>query len=141
MDGVVLERVEKAVLQYKVRLGKMDDNRWARKVYEWTSLESRWKRATVKIKRKCELERFTQSEVMLWLGINELNTTVNERVQERECGKWAQSLWEKSSVEWYRRKTQPKSECFYDGSMGSELPFKARTKSLEVNSRVYRWAN
>ena len=25
--------------------------------------------------------------------------------------------------------------------MGSELLFKARTKNLEVNSRVYRWAN
>jgi len=124
------------VLQYKVRLAKMDDNRWARKVYEWTSQESRWKRVTVKIERKCKLEDFTQSEVMLWLGINELCRRVNECVQERECGKCAQSLWEKSSLEWYRRKAQPKSECFYAGSMGSEVLFKARTKSLKVNSSV-----
>ena len=51
------------------------------------------------------------------------------------------SMGMKSSLDWYMCKTQPRSECFYDGSVGSELFFKARTKSLEVYSRVYRWSN
>ena len=28
---------------------------------------------------------------------------------------------------------------YYDGSVGSQFLFKARTQSLEVNSRTYRW--
>ena len=48
---------------------------------------------------------------------------------------------DKSSLIWYKGKTTPKCEVFYDGSLGSSLLFKARTKSLEVNSRTYRWAD
>ncbi len=44
----------------------------------------------------------------------------------------------KSSLEWYKLKAKPKCEAFYDGSLGEGLLFKARTKSLEVNSRTYR---
>ena len=47
----------------------------------------------------------------------------------------------KSSLEWYRAKEVPRSELFFDGNLGSSLLFKARSKSLEVNSRVYRWRN
>ncbi len=102
--------MEKAVLRYKVMLAKIDENRWARKMYERISRESRWKRATVKTERKCGLEGFTHSEAMIWLGTNELNKRVNECVQERECDKWAQSLWEKSTLEWHKCKTRPKRE-------------------------------
>ena len=33
----------------------------------------------------------------------------------------------------------PKIEPFYDGSSAGQLLFKARTNSLEVNVRTYRW--
>ncbi|KAG0719130.1 hypothetical protein GWK47_007375 [Chionoecetes opilio] len=38
---------------------------------------------------------------------------------------------EKSTLEWYRRKDQPRYERFYDGGYGGDLLFRARTKSLE----------
>jgi hypothetical protein len=46
---------------------------------------------------------------------------------------------EKSTLEWFMRKKCPKPEIFYGGCYGSELLFKARSKSLEVNGRTYRW--
>ena len=42
------ERVAKGVLRYRMRLERMNQNRWARKVYEWTSLKSRWKKMSDK---------------------------------------------------------------------------------------------
>ena len=36
-------------------------------------------------------------------------------------------------------KTNPRKEIYYDGSFGSSLLFKARSGSLELNSRTYRW--
>ena len=48
---------------------------------------------------------------------------------------------EKTTLEWYQRKDRSRYESFYDGSRGGDLLFRARTKSLEVNSRVYRWKN
>ena len=33
----------------------------------------------------------------------------------------------------------PKSELFYDGIWAGQLLFKARTNTLEVNVRMYRW--
>ena len=63
------------------------------------------------------------------------------KVQERGREVWKEGMSEKSSLEWYARKDEPRSECFYDGSRSGELLFKARTQSLEVNSRTYRWEN
>lgn len=49
-------------------------------------------------------------------------------------------VWQKSSLEWYKWETKPKCEAFYNGSrLGSVLFFKARNKSIEVNSGTYRW--
>ena len=54
--------------------------------------------------------------------------------------KWKNSMNSKSTLEWYREKNRPKLETFYDGSWGSELLFRARSPSLEVNGRTYRWS-
>lgn len=35
------ERLAKAVLRYRVRVQKMDESRWAKKVYEWNTY-GRW---------------------------------------------------------------------------------------------------
>ena len=45
----------------------------------------------------------------------------------------------KATLKWYKTKRIPKSELFYDGSWAGQLLFKARTNSLEVNVRTYRW--
>ena len=46
--------------------------------------------------------------------------------------------WE-VTLEWYANKEYPNYVRYYDGSVGSQLLFKARTQSLEVNARTYRW--
>ena len=45
----------------------------------------------------------------------------------------------KSTLNMYRSKEKPRYEGCYDGSWGSSLLFKARTGSLEVNARTYRF--
>ena len=45
----------------------------------------------------------------------------------------------KSTLKWYESKEKPASERPHDGSFSSELLFKARFQSLEVNARTYRW--
>ena len=44
---------------------------------------------------------------------------------------------EKSILDWYVSKAKPRNEWFYDESLGSDLLFKAISKSLEVYARVY----
>ena len=135
------ERIGKAVLQYKVRLGKMDEDRWARRVYEWACRGSKWEKASNQWEKKCGMQGFTRSEMMVVNSEKEIKRKVKDKIQEKGLQKWSQGVGGKSSLEWYQGKARPKSEAFYDGSLGSILLFKARTKSLEVNSRVYRWAN
>ena len=66
---------------------------------------------------------------------------INESVKEYGKSKWREGINQKSSLDWYALKECPKTEPCYDGSLGSELLFKARTKSLELNSGTYRWEN
>ena len=133
------ERIGKAVLSYKIRLKKMDENRWARKVYEWLGQGSKWERSSKRWERKCGLQGFTDRIHQCSEG--ELKRKVNIQIQEQGREVWRQRMEGKSSLIWYKEKTTPKCEAFYDGSLGSSLLFKARTKSLEVNGRTYRWAN
>ena len=46
----------------------------------------------------------------------------------------------KETLEWYRKKKFPKYESFYEGTLGSDLLFRARTQCLNVNTRNYRWS-
>ena len=41
----------------------------------------------------------------------------------------------------FKWKKMPKHEYFYDGSKGAELVFKARSGSLELLTRTYRWSD
>ena len=65
---------------------------------------------------------------------------VNDRVKQIGVRTWKNGMNGKSSLAWYREKEKPKREWMYDGSYGSELLFKARTGSLEVNARTYRFS-
>ena len=44
----------------------------------------------------------------------------------------------KATLEWYASKQYPKYDRYYDGSVGSQFLFNARTQSLEVNARRER---
>jgi len=66
---------------------------------------------------------------------------IRRRVQKKGWEEWRQGMETKSSLDLYKAKETPRRELFFDGDLGSSLLFKARSKSLEVNSRVYRWMN
>ncbi len=75
------ERIRKAVLGYKVRLRKMSENRWARKVYEWAGQGTRWNKSSISWEKRCGLEGFTLSEMKLAGEEKEVIHRVNDRDQ------------------------------------------------------------
>ena len=150
------ERFMKAVLMFKVRLERMDEQRWAKKVYMMNHSRSKWEKMCVRYVNKCEFNRmFTvrldETQRPEWRILNEngegnewnlqkWKKVVGERVKQLGLRKWKNGINEKQTLVWYRYKEKPSRECMYDGSYGSELLFKARTMSLEVNARTYRWS-
>jgi hypothetical protein len=149
------ERVMKSGMNYKIRLERMDRERWPRKVYEWNSGKSKWERGCKKMVNECgfqKLERHRMAGNGLggWMTLNDRGfgvdwderkwkTVIDVKVKEIGVRKWRQGMSTKSTLEWYERKARPMSERWYDGSWGSQLLFKARSQSLEVNARTYRW--
>jgi hypothetical protein len=67
---------------------------------------------------------------------------IQHKILERAQIEWERGLEKKSTLVLYRNKKQPKKEDIYDGSWSSyssSLLFKARSGSIEVNARTYRW--
>lgn len=151
------ERLCKSMLRYKVRLERMDECRLAKQVYVSEFGRSRWEKKCVREVKKCGLLRVCQvrpgnENVCGWKVVNECgqglgwnvvkwNGVIEKRVREYGLSKWKRGMEEKSSLEWYKCKECPKYESWYDGSMGGVLLFKARSGSLEVAARTYRWEN
>ena len=74
-------------------------------------------------------------------SVDDWKREVNKHVQDKGWQEWRQGMEEKCLLGWYRVKKRSGREWFNDGSFGSDLLFKARTKSLELNSTTYRWMN
>ena len=134
------ERLAKAVLRFRVRLQRMDENKWAKKVFEW-NIYGRWMKDSIKVEMRVGELGMLVRGVMRQGSMNVCKREINRYVKEKGKEEWKRGMIGKSSLEWYRKKEQPGHESCYDGSYGGDLLFKARTKSLEVNSRTYRWAN
>ena len=64
---------------------------------------------------------------------------MKKEVEEKGLRRWREGMERKSSLRYYRSKKKPGYERAYDGSIGGELLFKARSGSLEVNKRTERW--
>ena len=64
---------------------------------------------------------------------------INNIIQEFGLKEWKQGMENMPTLSIYREKEKPQWEEFYDGTLGSEILFKARTSSLEVNDRTYRY--
>ena len=149
------ERRMKAALRYKVRLERMNDERWARKMYLWNMRVSKWNRKCHALVRKCDLNEIWAYPVHNrqgdeWLmtvqGVSGIEWDVKEWKKEIEkrvriCGLriWKQGMGRKDSLKLYRMKEMPKYECIYDGSRGGDLMFCVRANALSVNARTYRW--
>ena len=72
--------------------------------------------------------------------LSEWKKWIDRRVKEVGVRKWREGMHVKPTLAWYERKECPRHEWCFDGSFGSQLLFKARTQSLEVNGRTYRWS-
>jgi hypothetical protein len=149
-----IERVMKSCLNYKIRLERMDCERWARKVYEWNSGKSKWEAGCKTLLNKCGYQKVNRQRYeeggVGWVIVNERGIgyewdernwkrVIDRRVKEVGRDKWKQGIMSKATLEWYEGKERPKCERWYDGSWGSQLLFKARSQSLELNARTYRW--
>ena len=66
---------------------------------------------------------------------------VEEKVKNKGCIKWKEAMEDKETLHWYKSKEKPRWENYYDGSWEAKLLFKAKSESLEVNCRTYRWNN
>ena len=148
------ERSMKGNIMYKVRIERMQDDRWVKRVHKDSGRYSKWTKACKRLVRKCGLncreDVFGRGHVIGWnvvcmsgeggdWNIMRWKKVVNQKVRELGWRKWKSGMESKSTLVWYREKEVPKCERYYDGSWGSELLFKARTQSLEVNGRTYRW--
>ena len=71
---------------------------------------------------------------------NKWKKEINQKTENYRLEKWQNEMKKKPTLKMYfDNKIKPQKEIYYDGSFGSSLLFKARSGSLELNSRTYRW--
>ena len=148
------ERLFKGKLKYKIRLEKMEELRWAKNMYQDSGTKSRWNMNCVRIANKCGFFRkwvdrgngnAREWELSLFLGdsndysVRKWKVIINNKVKEFGLEKWKAGMEKKSTLKLYSNKVTPRKEVFFNGNWGSELLFKARSNSLEINERTYRF--
>jgi hypothetical protein len=65
---------------------------------------------------------------------------IRTKILQKSQTEWERVVGERSTLRIYKNKPAPGEEKFYDGSLSAALLFKARTGSLEVKARTYRWS-
>ena len=148
------ERINKGILVYKKRLEMMDRGRWARIMYEFCQ-DGGYIRKCANIGRCLGFQKAwqlnLQGDAYHWkieiglegaanLSFEKWKKIINGSIADLGLEKWKRGMVGKSTLHWYARKEKPEMERCYDGSPNSTLLFKARTQSLEVNARTYRWS-
>ena len=153
-----LERFRKACLRYKIRLEFLEDTRIAKKVYMWNRVHGKWDKKCIKIVNKCGLtigpssSMNEEGRVCGWVikfrneegiegNLEKSKKMIDTYVKNKGRMEWNNAMENKSSLVWYKRKTTPKFESWYDGSLGGDLLFRARARALDVNARNYRWSD
>ena len=111
------ERIEKGILRYRVRLERMDGNRWAKKVFEWAKQKGRWNKMCDKKVERYRMHGIMSGESMARWTNEKWKREINRRVQDTGVDEWHRSMQAKSSLEYYLAKPKPKSETFYDCSV------------------------
>ncbi|KAH7979446.1 hypothetical protein HPB49_009431 [Dermacentor silvarum] len=121
---------------YEGRLRLMNNERWARRVFRYTSLKgvsTQWSRRLYSLCRKFSLfsDPVQEDSERKW------SMEVRTRVQEAETSMWQSAMDQKSSLALYRvHKTTISVERLYDNSAGSALLFETRAGALRT--KVYR---
>ena len=152
------ERHMKATLRYKIRLERMGDTRLARKVYLWNERNSRWMKRCMRMVNRSNMQiiwTYGRSEGRQdeyeWrmshesrerneLDVRKWEKVIDQEVKRVGLSKWRNEMERKNTLEWYKEKETPAYERWYDGSLGSDLLFRARAQCMDVNVRNYRWS-
>ena len=141
------ERVNKAKIGYEVRLERMDENRWAKKILNWSRRSSKFiaegkkrkNKEKIGIEREGNEIKVKIEEKIIQGQEKQLIRRVKNQIKKNGLQKWKGKMEEKNSLETYKNKEKPRTENFYNGSWESSLLFKARSNSLEINERRNRW--
>ena len=72
------------------------------------------------------------------LDVRKWEKVIDQEVKRVGLSKWRNEMERKNTLEWYKEKDTPAYERWYDGSLGSDLLFRARAQCMDVNVRNYR---
>ena len=125
------ERVSKMKLKYKVKLHGLGENNWAGYVFRECQ-GTTWHKEIKSLERKYDLRNVYESE--------NAKVCVDRGVRAKWQQIWENGVNRKSTLSVYKHKKHPCVEELYEGDWKSQLLFKARSGSLEVNGRTYRWS-
>ncbi|KAF2366049.1 hypothetical protein FHG87_003189 [Trinorchestia longiramus] len=146
------ERMVKAVLNYKVRIERMENKRWVKQIFEWNLSESLWEKISWGHARKLKIQKTVRVRIgramddwllrgrrgrgMEW-DCNKWKKEIEKLTKEYGVNKWKHSMNGKTTLIWYASKNVLRCEMFYDGSFGSQLLLAVRCKALSVNRRTW----
>ncbi|KAG0412322.1 hypothetical protein HPB47_010528 [Ixodes persulcatus] len=121
---------------YQGRLLHMDRHRWARRVFDYISVncvQTQWTKPVNQLRKKYGF--FTQP--VMETTVSKWASEVRRRVKEAETTHWVKEANKKSSLQIYSAHKGPIGpEAYYDNSLGSRLLFEARAGALRT--RLYR---
>ena len=107
------ERMMKATIKYKIRLERMNEDRWVRRIRMWSLTGSRWVDSSKKMVRGCNLQtRAASVRNCEWRMVLEsgdgmnwsVKQWINERVEKVGLRKWREGIERKSTLVWYKSK-------------------------------------
>ena len=147
------ERLMKSKLRFKIRIERMNEERWVKIVSMETGKGSKWLKDCASTAdrggffKSWEINSRGSNEWHLSDTVGDRNvydekkwkSVISARIEEYGLEKWRRGIEGKSSLLGYGMKKCPKREDFYDGSWTSSLLFKARSGSLEINDRTHRF--
>ena len=114
------ERVDKAKINYRIRLEHMNQKRWAKKVFEWKGNKSMFKKQTNKSMNQIgmKIERNNNKKQIKINGEKvegerKIQDVVKKEVQKQGLRKWRENMENKNSLRWYKGKEKPKRENIY----------------------------
>ncbi|KAF2357351.1 hypothetical protein FHG87_011900 [Trinorchestia longiramus] len=145
-NGGDLEKLE-------VRIERMENKRWVKRIFEWNLSESLWEKICWGHARKLKIQETVCVRIGRtmddWLlrghgrkgmegDCNQWKNEIEKLTKEYGLNKWNHSMNGKTTLIWCASKNVPRFEMFYDGSFCSQLLFTVRCKALSVN-RTWRW--
>ena len=77
---------------------KMDNNRWAKWVYEWSKHDSKWNRMYESITCKYDMHRVMTYENWATWSVERWKKVINEHVKEGGRNEWKEKMRQKSSL-------------------------------------------